>query len=91
MEEEKFSKDISSILLITFIAITLIASICCGVIQSTVDNWFQNRTVVVIITCFHIIRTVSFILPTSKLQLMPATALVLYACPLSMLYGKKQR
>ena len=96
MEEEKNNKDVSSILLIIFIAVTFVTSISCGVLQEVVDDWFKNRPVVVVVLCLQIIRTICYILPALAIKnktyriigVVLASILVVYllVSPISFLF-----
>ena len=68
MEKEKNSKDVSSILLIIFFVVTFVTSISYEVIHNVVDDWFKNRTIMVLVLCLQIIRTICYILPALAIK-----------------------
>ena len=68
MKRRKSNIDTSSILLITFVVVTFITSIGSAAIQSFTDNWHREKTLIVILVCLQILRTVSYILPALAIK-----------------------
>ena len=70
MQEEniKSNVDVSTILLISFVFVIFITNIGIATIQGFVKNWYEIKTITVIITCFHILRTVSYLLPAFAIK-----------------------
>ena len=68
MKRRKSNIDTSSILLITFVVVTFITSIGSAAIQNFTDNWHREKTLIVILVCLQILRTVSYILPALAIK-----------------------
>jgi hypothetical protein len=68
MQKERSNNDVSSILLIVFIIITFVTNVSIALIQSSVDNWYNMKTVTVVLLCLQILRNVSYILPALAIK-----------------------
>ena len=68
MEKENTHKNVSSILLIIFLAVTFVVSISYEVISKVVDDWYNNRMAVVVLVFLQIIRTICYILPALAIK-----------------------
>ena len=67
MEEEKSKYDTSSILLITFVVVTLITNISIAAGQNFA-NWYKKPTLVFILMGLSIIRNVNYFLPAFAIK-----------------------
>jgi hypothetical protein len=68
MQGETAKIDLSSIFLIIFIGIIFITTVSTVTIQNFVNNWHTKSILIIVLTCLHTFRTVSYILPVLAIK-----------------------